>query len=356
MSLKENGIQLLPSVVKVAAAIVVIAGVMVSRSIISPLLLAVFISVICAQPIFWLVKFKVPSWLALVLVLGGLSLVLFVIVSVIGKSMTQFSSNMPQYIASLNETTSSLSERFGLDRLGISSDVFLDEVDRSKILGFTSKIISQLGNLMSNFFLILLVTIFILAEMKMSTMKADVLERDYGQSLRFLDDLGGSIRHYLSLKTIISLITGVIITISLKIIGVDYPILWGVIAFLLNYIPTIGSIIAAIPTMLLALVQLGLGEFLWTGIVYLAVNILMGSIIEPRFMGKGLGLSTLVVFLSLIVWGYVLGAVGMFLSVPITLSIKIILEQNEKTRWVALLLASAPDVRKIFNKKQDESV
>ena len=141
--------------------------------------------------------------------------------------------------------------------------------------------------------------------------------------------------------------TGLFIWIWLMVIGVDYAILWGVIAFLLNYIPNIGSIIAAAPTMLLALVQLGVGGMAWTGLGYLVVNLVMGNIIEPKIMGKGLGLSTLVVFLSLIVWGYILGTVGMFLSVPLTMTIKVILEQNKSTQWIAILLGTEKETKKM---------
>jgi predicted PurR-regulated permease PerM len=148
---------------------------------------------------------------------------------------------------------------------------------------------------------------------------------------------------------VISLITGVLVTTLLLIIGVDYPILWGLIAFLLNYIPSIGSIIAAFPTSLLALIQLGTGGFIWTAVGYLVINTVMGNVVEPKMMGKGLGLSTLIVFLSLIIWGYVFGTIGMFLSIPLTMSIKIILEQREKTRWIAMLLGTQNDAKKVLS-------
>jgi predicted PurR-regulated permease PerM len=126
----------------------------------------------------------------------------------------------------------------------------------------------------------------------------------------------------------------------LAIIGVDFPILWGLLAFLLNYIPSIGSIIAAIPAVLLALIQLGIGEALFAGLGYLVVNFVMGNIIEPRFMGSSLGISTLVVFLSLVFWGWVFGPIGMLLSVPLTMSIKIALDSKENTLWLSTLLSS----------------
>jgi predicted PurR-regulated permease PerM len=120
----------------------------------------------------------------------------------------------------------------------------------------------------------------------------------------------------------------------------------------MNYIPNIGSIIAAIPAVLLALVQLGLGGAIWTLGSFMLVNNILGNFVEPRIMGKGLGLSTLVVFLSLLFWGFILGMVGMFLSVPITMTIKIILEQNEKTKWLAILLGTPTEAKTYLENKE----
>ncbi|MEJ2034102.1 MAG: AI-2E family transporter, partial [Deltaproteobacteria bacterium] len=155
----------------------------------------------------------------------------------------------------------------------------------------------------------------------------------YEQVVRDIND-------YMKIKTWISLATGIFIAIWLAILGVDYPLLWGVLAFLLNYVPNIGSIIAAVPAVLLALVQLGTTSALLAAAGYLAVNMVVGNVVEPRFMGRGLGLSTLVVFLSLVFWGWVWGPIGMLLSVPLTMMIKIALASNEETRRFAILLGS----------------
>ena len=136
---------------------------------------------------------------------------------------------------------------------------------------------------------------------------------------------------------------GVAVWLWLWLLGVDYPILWSLLAFLLNYVPNIGSIIAAVPAVLLALVQLGPGSALWAAAGYLATNVVFGNILEPRFMGRGVGLSPLVVFLSLIFWGWVLGPVGMFLSVPLTITAKIALAASDDTRWAAVLLGTGEE-------------
>jgi predicted PurR-regulated permease PerM len=163
-------------------------------------------------------------------------------------------------------------------------------------------------------------------------------------SLANFDQVIGEVKHYLSLKTLTSLATGVAIAVWLAAMGVDYALLWGLLAFMLNFVPNIGSIIAAIPAVLLALIQLGLGSAVFAAIAFLVVNVVIGVVIEPRLMGYRMGLSTLVVFLSLIFWGWVLGPIGMLLSVPLTMTVKIVLQSNESTRWMAILLGSQGSV------------
>ncbi|MEM7349059.1 MAG: AI-2E family transporter, partial [Chloroflexota bacterium] len=147
-----------------------------------------------------------------------------------------------------------------------------------------------------------------------------------------------AIRNYLVLKTWISLGTGLCVTIWLMILGIDFPILWGLLAFLLNYISNIGSVIAALPVVLLGAVQSGLVGALLVAFGYIVINTIIGNLIEPRLMGRGLQLSPLVIFLSLLFWGWVLGTVGALLSVPLTMAVKIALESSEDTRWLASLL------------------
>ena len=143
-----------------------------------------------------------------------------------------------------------------------------------------------------------------------------------------------SVKSYLAIKTLVSLITGALIAAWLWALGVDFPLLWGLLAFLLNFI----SIIAAVPAVLLAFLQFGVGTGLAVAAGFIAVNVVIGNIVEPRFMGQGLGLSALVVFLSLVFWGWLWGTVGMLLSVPLTMTLKIALESREETRWMAVLL------------------
>ncbi len=337
-----------------AAIIILIAGMIYAKSMITLVLLALFISVICAQPILWLGKRKVPHVLAMFIVLVGVVSIFFGLGELIGGSVKQFIQDAPKYETSLNSMAASLIQSLNDRGLSISYDDISNMLDPGKIISFTAGAISEVGSLMGNIVLIFFIVFFLLLELSSFPIKTKAISKSLDESLDYLTRISQSIRHYLGIKTIISLITGALIWIILLIIGVDYAILWGLIAFLLNYIPNIGSIIAGIPAVLFALVQLGLGGALWTLGGFVAVNTIMGNIIEPRMMGKGMGLSTFIVFLSLVFWGYVLGTVGMFLSVPLTMTVKIMLEQNEKTRWIAILLGTQEDAQAVLEKRNEE--
>ena len=149
-----------------------------------------------------------------------------------------------------------------------------------------------------------------------------------------LKDLQG----YLAVKTFTSLTTGTIAGLGCLVLGVPYPLIFGLIAIVLNYVPALGSIIAAIPAIILALLLNGWENAMFVLMVYLAVNVTIGNLLEPQIMGRRMGLSPLVVFLSLVFWGFILGPVGMFLSVPVTMIVKILLEGTEDLRWLGVIL------------------
>ena len=136
------------------------------------------------------------------------------------------------------------------------------------------------------------------------------------------------------------MLTGVLVSVWLTILNVEFALLWGSIAFFLNFVPIIGSLIAAIPVVVLALLDVGLASASLIAAGYLVINVIVGNLLEPRFMGRGLNLSTLVVFLSLVFWGWVFGPVGMFLSVPLTMLVKIAFEYSPQSRWLAVLLSA----------------
>ncbi|NOR88151.1 MAG: AI-2E family transporter [Bacteroidales bacterium] len=338
--------------VNTAAFFIIIAGIMYAQSMVTQILMALFVSIICAQPIAWLQKKKVPQGLAITLTFIGIITIFIGFGELISSSLSSFSQDAPKYeenLRDMGKTVIIFAEDNGIN---ISTDEMSTLFDPSKVMSLTAGFLGQLGGFMGNAFTIFFLVLFLLVELDSFSIKSLAIVKGSKESLGFINSIGKSIRHYLSIKTMTSLLTGGLIWISLAIIGVDYAIIWALIAFLFNYIPNIGSIIAAIPAVLFALVQLGFGGVIWTSAVFLVVNIVVGSIIEPKIMGKGMGLSTFVVFLSLLFWGFMLGTVGMFLSVPLTMTIKIMLEQNKNTLWMAILLGTQEEAQVILDQEE----
>jgi AI-2 transport protein TqsA len=333
------------TVLKIAAFIIIGAGMYFAKSIIAPFLMALFISIICAQPIFWLEKRKVPKGLSVLIVMIGILALFFGFGYLIGGTISSFTSDISKYETRLNSIIDNFIQFLNYHRINVTKDQFPNLLDPSRILNFTVIAVNELVNMLGNTFLVFLTIIFMLLELSSIPEKIRAVFKGPAGSMDYLEKIIDSIRHYLGIKTIISIVTTILIYIALSIIGLDYAILWALIAGLMNYIPNIGSIIAAVPALLFALVELGVGSAVWTLISFMTVNNILGNFIEPKIMGKGLGLSTLVVFMSLIFWGFILGTVGMFLSVPLTTSLKIVLEQNENTRWAAILLGTTEDAR-----------
>jgi predicted PurR-regulated permease PerM len=326
-----------------AAFIIVIAGMRAAQPILVPFLLSVFIAIICSPMLFWLSRKGLPTFLSLVLVITCILFTGILIGALIGTSIYDFSQSLPFYQKQLAEKTSDIISFLNRFDIKISNKMLMKYIDPSAAMGMVSKILTGLGNVLSNTFLIMLTVIFILLEASGFPAKLHSAFSKKGHSIENFEKFINNVNRYMALKTWISLGTGIMVPVSLLILGVDYPLLWGVIAFMFNYIPNIGSIIAAVPAVLLALVQHGVTTALLAGCGYLVLNIVIGSVIEPRFMGRGLGLSTLVVFLSLVFWGWVLGPVGMLLSIPLTMTVKIALSSSKETLWLNTLLGAAED-------------
>jgi len=322
-----------------AAVIIIIAGLKQSASLIVPFLLSVFIAVISFPPMCRLQQLGVPKGLALSLVILMVVVIGISLTFLIGSSLRDFSQMMPEYQSKITDEWRYVLqwlEQHGFSVVGSARDL----VNPAATVGLVSAILKGFGNVLTDSFLIMLTVVFILLEAAGLTRKFIAMhdDDDDDKDVRFVEVFVDKLRHYMSIKTLISLFTGAFIGLSLWLIGVDYPILWAVLAFMLNFVPNIGSIIAAVPAVLLTIVQLGVPSALLVAAVYTAVNIIIGSFVEPKFMGKGLGLSTLVVFVSLVFWGWVLGPVGMLLSVPLTITVKLALDINPETRWLGHLL------------------
>ena len=339
----------------VAALVIVIWGMREAAPLLVEILLSVFIAIVCAPSLYWLQRKGLPAWLSLVVVITVMLLVAFGFIVLMGSSISSFSANLGQYKKSLTTTFQSvlnfLDDTHLVEKLEkvTGQDIVTsigNSLDVNKAVQFAGNTVSELGAAFGSAFMIALTTIFILLEAsgfhkKLTAMAGPAAEKSRSNFDRIVND----VRHYLVLKTWMCLLTGVLTGLFLYLMGLDYPFLWGTLAFLLNYIPNIGSIIAAVPTVLLGLVQFG-----WEGAIgiivgYLIINGLVGNFLEPKIFGQGLGLSTLVIFLALIFWGWILGPVGMVLSAPLTMVVKIAAESQTDTRWLAILLSSDASLR-----------
>lgn len=333
-----------------AALIIIIAGMKQSASLIVPFLLSVFIAIISFPLMCKLQLAGIPKGISLMLVILLVIAIGVGVTLLVGSSITDFGQMMPVYQQKISAEWVHVLQ--WLNAHGVSvTDTVKDVIDPAAAVGLVSSILKGFGNVLADSFLIILTVIFILVEAAGLTQKflfldnkgdtrelTDGMPEDKVYQPTFSQVFVEKVRNYMSMKTIISMLTGVVIGVALWIIGVDYPVLWGVLAFMLNFVPNIGSIIAAVPAVMLTIVQLGVTPALLVAMVYAAVNIIVGNVIEPKYMGKGLGLSTLVVFVSLVFWGWVLGPVGMLLSVPLTITVKLALDSKPETQWLGHLL------------------
>jgi predicted PurR-regulated permease PerM len=326
-----------------AAFIVVVAGMRAAESLLVPFFLSLFIAIICTPLLSAMKRYRIPTGMAIILIVVMMVIVGVFIGAVVGSSITSFTADLPQYQVRLVQLSLNLQEWLAGMGIAIDPELWREVVNPSAALTIAGNTLTSFGNIMTDGFLILLTVMFILAEEVNFVDKFRHASRSSEKTLDALSRFAESINTYMAIKTLVSLATGLLVMLALMLIGVDYPVLWGLLAFMLNFIPTFGSILAAVPPVLLAIVQLGLGEAAMTAALYVTVNIVVGSILEPRFMGKGLDLSSLVVFLSLVFWGWILGPVGMLLSVPLTVMVKIALENSPDTHWIGVMLGSGSD-------------
>lgn len=314
-------------VLYVMAALAIVLGAMkMAAGVLVPGLLALFIAIVCTEPMYWLVERGVPRWAAIILVvlmLMGLSSLMPV---VIGGSFVQFTNELPVYQERLDallvRSSAELAE-YGYDLENLRT-IF----DLSAALGWVQVILTALGGLLSMFLLIMLLVIFILVDVPKSLGDG---EHTAAQIIR-------TVQHYFAIKTFTSLLTGTVVAVFLLVVDVQYPYLWGFVAFLFNFVPNIGSVLAAIPAFALALLFDGVTAALIVAVGYVVINIGISNGIEPRIMGQQLGIRFVWIFTSLVVWGWILGPIGMLLAVPLTMTLRIITEGHPDTKWISDLL------------------
>ncbi|HOQ05851.1 MAG TPA: AI-2E family transporter [Anaerohalosphaeraceae bacterium] len=349
--------------IPLAALVIIIAGLRAAVSIIVPFLMAVFLAIIATPALFWLQKKRIPTGLAVFILSAVILIAGLLLGALLAATIADFTRALPEFEKNLQKTIVEWTEWFSPSPVSDSSPSGEESIGRraeekvhailrliqnsiqryihpNEIVNILKDLLSQLGGILTNGFLIFLTTVFILLEASILPAKIRAAMQQSPQTFENLARMADDVKRYLAIKTAISLLTGLLITIWLIVLKVNYAVLWGLIAFLLNFVPTIGSLVAAVPAVLMALLQGGPGTALLTALGYLVVNVVLGNFIEPRMLGRHLGLSVLVVFLSLVFWGWILGPFGMLLAVPLTMLVKIILQSRPDTQWLATLLGS----------------
>jgi predicted PurR-regulated permease PerM len=326
--------------ISVAALVIIIAGVSLAQSVVVLILLSFFLALLGTPPVLWLKERHIPSGFAVLIVMAVMIVILLLISVQIGSSFSGFIDQLPLLQARIREQVLDLSAYLRSKGFSGTQKILLEYVKPEVLLKLTANLLSGLSTVLSDLVLILLTVTFILLEVSSFPIKLRAVLGDPKQKFPHFTKFANDMKRYMVIKTFMSLASGILISVWLYILGVDYAILWGFLAFLLNYIPNIGSIVAAIPAVILAVVQLGFGSAVLVAAGYLVINFVEGNVIEPRLMGRKLGLSTLVVFLSLIFWGGLFGFVGAILAIPLTMTMKFAFESSESTRWIAVLLGS----------------
>ena len=323
------------TVLTLAGLVVVIAGLRAAGGFFLPLLAAMFIAVVSAPFLTWLEKVRVPRGLAIVLTILLDVAVLAGLIALVATSLSGLSEALPRYERAIGELIQTTVASLRARGLEISEADVRGLGDPAAVLKVITELLRELSSIVSNALLVVLLVAFMLFELASGRKKLAILLGAPRGKVGKLAQAAAKVQRYLIVKTLLSITTGLLFGLGLWLLGVDFPILWGLLAFLFNYIPSIGPALATVPPVIIALLTLGPGPALAATGGCLVVNVAVGNVAEPRLMGEALGLSTLVVFTSMLFWGWLWGPVGALLAVPLTMLLRNALETSEETQWIA---------------------
>ncbi len=319
-------------------------------SIFQPLMIAIFLSFVFEPIVAFFVRIRIPKFFAFLITWSFIFGLFYLLGLVIYASFASFTDEFPKYTDKFVDMYKSF-----LGIIEIPDEQVRDYFRQVRwadlwknfsVNTFLSKTIGTFINFLTNLFLVLLITIYIMLGREHMMHKVQIaFPGDRAQTIyQIIQNINKGIQKYLLTKTFISLGTGLLTSVILMLFHVDFAIVWGLLTFLLNFIPNIGSIIATIPPILVAFFQFGsFFPAIWVALLLMGTQITMGNIIEPRLMGKSLNLSPLVVIISLIFWAFIWGPVGMVLAVPISSTIQIVCGNIEKLRPVAIFMGGDDD-------------
>lgn len=331
---------------KMAMLVVILAGIRAASDIIVPFLLASFLAIVLNPLVTLLMRRGLRRSWAISLVIIVILIVITLLVAMLASSANEFSELYPQISAMLEQKLQVVQHLAASVNINFSTETLAERLDPNALMDVATTVLTQFSGALTNFVLLILTVVFMLFEVHHLPYKLRNALVNPQIRIAGLHKALKGVTHYLALKTLISLITGIAVWLSLLLLGVKFALLWGVVAFILNFIPNIGPIIAGIPPLLQALVLNSIYDAALVAGLFTAIHMVFGNILEPRVMGRGLGMSTLVVFLSLIFWGWLLGPVGMLLSVPLTSVCKILMETTPGGSKLAILLSDGRPGRK----------
>jgi AI-2 transport protein TqsA len=326
-----------------AGAMVVIAGLRAAASIITPFLLAVFIAAVSLPLLDWMRDRGARTGLAIlavVLINAGV-LAFFGWIAV--ESVFELRTQLPAYVDRAQALEQAARARLLPMGVVIGPDYYATFVQPERLLDVATSAARNVTSVLSIGLLILLYLVFMLAESVALPVRWRAVFGAHSVGVLSAARALKQVQRYLALKTLISLVTGALIGTGAWLLGVDFALLWGFLAFALNYIPSIGSIIAAVPAVLVALLQFGPGRAIALAGVYLVVNLAVGNVADPILVGRQLRLSPIIVIMSLVFWGWTLGIPGMFLAVPLTIALRIIMQGSNTLGRYALLMGPLPE-------------
>jgi len=310
-----------------------------ASDILVPFLISIAVAIVLSPTFTYLESKRIPRGVSLfvVILLSLLPIVIFG--GYVAEEAKDFAANYQSIKASFLESLQSFTahmKHFGISVNEAKINTILQKSNLGEIL---KNLATQANNQFSNLFLIFFMVAFMLMESKYFYDKMIKIATDYNVDSHLFIEILEKIKSYFIIKVKTSLVTAVWVLAVLWFYDIPYFFLWAVLAFFLNFIPVIGSILAAIPAVALALLDYGLMTTIWVAIWYMIINMAIGNILEPKIMGKGLGLSALVIFLSMTFWGWIFGPTGMILSVPLTMIVQYLFNQYKETQWIALLLS-----------------
>lgn len=331
-----------------AAGVIVIAGLQASRDIILPIILASFFAIVSYPvTVFLREKLRFPHSLSVfftVVVDFGILTGLGFLINYLARDLSMMVQG--KYVPLLLDHYQALGSTLKDWNLATEAEGIINQIKELAngpfIMDLTTMVMGKALTFLTVSTIVLILMTFFLAEAPRFRQNVGKLSMKPDSNVSKVATALGGVQKYLIIKTVISVITGVLAGILCKVMGVDLPILWGVVAFALNYVPTFGSIVAAIPPIILALLMGGATDSAIIALGYLGINCLLGQGIEPLLMGKQFGIATSVVLLSVVFWGWVLGPIGMLLAVPISVLVKLALESSKDLKWVAMLIDNPP--------------